>query len=253
MSGSVRVLGLGPGPERWLTPEARAALENAQHVIGYHTYIARLPALEGKTIHGSDNGDELARARLALELAEQGAHVAVVSGDDPGVFGLAAALFEAIEQGAPSLRTLDVAVLPAVTAMLAAAARLGAPLGHDFCAISLSDNLKPWPVIARRLTAAAEGDFVIALYNPASRARPEQVHRAFSILRAHRPEQCLVVFAKAIGRPDEEVHVSTLGAADPALADMRTLLLIGAESTRALERPDGSSWVYTPRSVARRA
>jgi precorrin-3B C17-methyltransferase len=247
----VRVLGIGPGPLRWLTEEVRDALARAEHVVGYHTYLARLPQLEGKVVHGSDNGDELARARVALELAAKGAHVAVVSGGDAGVFGMASALFEAIEHGEPRFRALDIAVFPAVTAMLAAAARLGAPLGNDFCAINLSDNLKPWAVIEKRLALAAEAGFVIALYNPASRARPEQVHRAFGILREHRANESVVVFAKAIGRADEEVAVTTLGAADPGMADMRTLLLIGAPNTRALERPDGSAWVYTPRSIGR--
>jgi precorrin-3B C17-methyltransferase len=249
VSGWVRVVGIGPGPERWVTPEVHSALAEATHVVGYQTYLARLPGLEGKVVHGSDNGDELARARLALELAGTGARVAVVSGGDAGVFGMAAALFEAIDHGHPSLRALDISVLPGVTAMLAAAARLGAPLGNDFCTLNLSDNLKPWSVIEKRLALAAQADFVIALYNPASRARPEQVHRAFAVLRQHRHEACVVVFAKAIGRRDEEVIVSTLGQADPGVADMRTLVLVCATSTRTLERPDGSQWVYTPRSI----
>jgi precorrin-3B C17-methyltransferase len=251
VTGSIRVVGIGPGPQRWLTEEVRDALAQAEHVVGYHTYLARLPHLQGKVVHGSDNGDELARAKLALELAGKGAHVAVVSGGDAGVFGMAAALFEAIELGEARFRSLDIAVFPAVTAMLAAAARLGAPLGNDFCAINLSDNLKPWTVLEKRLALAAEADFVMALYNPASRKRPEQVHKAFAILREHRAKESVVVFAKAIGRDDEEVIVTTLGAADPSMADMRTLLLIGAPSTRALEKPDGSAWVYTPRSIGR--
>ncbi|HEX5659762.1 MAG TPA: precorrin-3B C(17)-methyltransferase [Polyangiales bacterium] len=249
MSGFVRVVGLGPGPSHWITPETRNALDEADTIVGYRTYVARLALREGQTVHGSDNGDELSRARLALELAEGGARVAVISGGDPGVFAMAAAVFEAIEKGPPAWRALDVTVLPGVTAMLAASARLGAVLGNDFCAINLSDNLKPWAVIEKRLGAAAGADFVIALYNPASNARPEQIQRAFAVLRAQRPAQTVVVFAKAIGRPDEEVTVTTLGAADPALADMRTLLLIGASTTRSIERANGGAWLYSPRSL----
>jgi len=252
--GSVRVLGLGPGRAEQLTDEARAALERADHVLGYHTYLARLPALqgkllEGKTLHGSDNGDELVRARHALELAAEGAHVALVSGGDPGVFGMAAAVFEALDGAPDAQRALDVAVLPGVTAMLAAAARLGAPLGNDFCAINLSDNLKPWALIERRLELAAQAGFVIALYNPASRARPAQIHSAFERLRAHRAASAPVAFAKAVGRPDEELVVTTLGEADPSHADMRTLVVVGSEATRRIERPSGPAWLYTPRSI----
>ena len=247
MTGSLRVVGIGPGPAEQITPEVSAALAAASDVVGYRTYVARAALRADQRVHGSDNGDELARSRHALELAAGGARVVVVSGGDPGVFAMASAVFEAIEQGPPAWRALDVAVLPGVTAMLAAAARLGAPLGHDFCAINLSDNLKPWPVIEKRLRLAAEADFVIALYNPASKARPKQVHEAFAALREVHAPGTLVVFAAAIGRPDERVHVCTLAEADPALADMRTLLLIGSSSMRRIERPNGSCFVYTPR------
>ncbi len=248
--GSLRVLGLGPGHDGWLTEEARAALGRAEHVVGYHTYLSRLPRLEGTVVlHGSDNGDELSRARHALELAARGSHVVVVSGGDPGVFGMAAAVFEAIECGPPRYRELDVAVLPGVTAMLAAAARLGAPLGNDFCAINLSNNLKPWSVIEKRLVLAAQADFVIALYNPASRARPSQVFDAFALLRLHRHENTPVALARAVGRADEELLVTTLARVDPAQADMRTLIVVGAEATRVIARPNGRPWLYTPRFV----
>lgn len=245
--GSLRVVGIGPGPREWMTEEAASALHGAEHVLGYHTYLARLPQREGSTRHGSDNGDELSRARHALALAEGGAQVVIVSGGDAGVFGMAAAVFEAIEQGPATWRSLDVSVLPAVTAMLAAAARLGAPLGNDFCALNLSDNLKPWHVIEKRLSLAAQAGFVIALYNPASRARSEQVHEAFAILRRHRAPSAIVAFAQAVGRANEELSVTTLGEADPTRADMQTLILIGNTSTRCLERPAQHPWVYTPR------
>jgi precorrin-3B C17-methyltransferase len=247
--GWLRVLGLGPGAKEQLTPEARHALEAAEHVLGYHSYLARLPELAGKTLHGSDNGDEIARARQGLELAARGCRVALVSGGDPGVFGMAAAVFEALERGPSEYRALDIAVLPGVTAMLAAAARLGAPLGNDFCAINLSDNLKPWSLIERRLVAAAQADFVIALYNPASRARPRQVHAAFELLRRHRASGSWVALAHAVGTPDERLAVCSLAEVDPAAADMRTLIIVGAESTRLVPREGGAPWLYTPRSI----
>lgn len=246
--GTLYVVGLGPGPERWITPEAADVLARATDVVGYRAYVARLTAALHQTVHASDNGDELHRARHALELAAGGAQVAVVSGGDPGVFAMAAAVFEAVESGPPAWRALRIEVLPGVTAMLAAAARLGAPLGADFCALNLSDNLKPWSLIEKRLRLAAEGDFVIAIYNPASRARPDSIHRAFAVLRAHQRESAVVVFAKAIGRPDEEVVVATLKDADPAVADMRTLVIVGSSRTRRIERPSGGAFIYSPRS-----
>jgi precorrin-3B C17-methyltransferase len=249
VSGWLRVVGIGPGPERWITPEVAEVLRDASDLVGYRTYLARVTPHAAQRVHDSDNGDELARAQHALTLAAAGKQVAVVSGGDPGVFAMASAVFEAIEAGPPAQRALDVAVLPGVTAMLAAAARLGAPLGNDFCTLNLSDNLKPWHIIETRLRLAARADFVMALYNPASRARPTQVHEAFAILRVELPPETVVVFAKAIGRPDEEVTVSTLGQADPALADMRTLLIVGARGTRCLARPHGTPWVYSRRRL----
>jgi precorrin-3B C17-methyltransferase len=249
VSGSLRVVGIGPAGEEWRTPEAAEALAQAEHVLGYQTYLARLGEATHATLHPSDNGDELTRARRALELTEQGARVALISGGDAGVFGMAAAVFEAIDLGPPGWRSLDVRVLPGVTAMLAAAARLGAPLGNDFCAINLSDNLKPWSTIERRLMLAAQAGFVIALYNPASRTRSEQVQQAFTLLRQHRVPTAVVVFARAIGRPSEQLLVTTLEMADPSLADMQTLLLIGNATTRCIVRPNATPWVYTPRRL----
>ena len=251
MSGWLRVIGLGPGPSRQITPEASAAIAAASDIVGYRAYVARITASAEQDVWSSDNGDELARARHALELAQQGRRVVVVSGGDPGVFAMASATFEAIEHGPAAWRALDVAVLPGVTAMLAASARLGAPLGSDFCAINLSDNLKPWSLIEARLRLACEADFVIALYNPASRARPRQIHDAFALLRERRAPDTTVVFAMAIGRDDERVVVQRLGDADPALADMRTLVMIGSSALRVIERPDGSCFVYAPRGAKR--
>ena len=248
-AGRLRVVGLGPGTVDWITPEATVMLAEATDLVGYAPYLARLATLPHQTVHASDNRVEVERARDALSLAAAGGDVAVVSGGDPGIFAMAAAIFEAMENGDPAWRTLDVAVSPGITAMQAAAARLGAPLGHDFCAISLSDNLKPWPLVARRLRAAAEGDFVIALYNPASRARPRQIFEAFASLREMKAYATPVIFARAVGRPDERIVVTTLGEADPGLADMATLVLIGSSETRCIMREGGAPWVYTPRKT----
>ncbi len=248
MTGSLSVIGLGPGPACWITPEASAALEAASDIVGYQPYIDRIPTRAGQHRHGSDNRVELDRARHALAMAAEGRRVAVVSGGDPGVFAMAAAVFEAIEAGEPEWRALDVIVVPGISAMQAAAARLGAPLGHDFCAISLSDNLKPWDIVERRLRAAAEGDFVIALYNPASKARPDRIHQAFGLLRSLKSAATPVAFARAVGRGDERIVLTDLGEADPGVADMSTLVMIGSSETRFIERPGKSPWLLTPRT-----
>lgn len=249
-AGALLIVGLGPGPDRWRTPEAEEALSRADDLVGYQPYLDRCPVREGQLRHGSDNRVELDRARLAIDLCRRGRTVAVVSGGDPGVFAMAAAVFEAIEAD-PAARDLDVAVLPGITAMQAAAARLGAPLGHDFCAISLSDNLKPWSLVERRLRAAVAGDFVIALYNPASKARPEAIFTAFALFRQLMDGATPVAFARAVGRPDERIVSTTLADADPGLADMATLVLIGSSESRVVERSGGRSWLYTPRSARR--
>jgi precorrin-3B C17-methyltransferase len=245
---SLRIVGLGPGPARWLTPEADAALAAATDLIGYAPYLERLSLRPSQRAHATDNREEIARARHALTLAASGAEVAVVSGGDPGVFAMAAAVLEAIEAGEPAWRGLDIEVLPGVSAMQAAAARLGAPLGHDFCAISLSDNLKPWDVVVRRLKAAAGGDFVIALYNPASRARPQRIHDAFALLRSLKARATPVAFARAVGRADEKLTLTNLGDADPGLADMATLVMIGSSETRYVARENDRPWMLTPRA-----
>ncbi len=248
MTAKLYVIGLGPGPECWLTREASDALAQISDVYGYGPYVARLAARAGLCVHASDNRVELDRAAAALERAASGRIVGVVSGGDPGVFAMAAAVMEAVEQGPPSWRALDIEVLPGVSAMQAAAARLGAPLGGDFCALSLSDNLKPWALIERRLIAASAGDFVLAIYNPASRARPRQIYDAFAVLRTHRAGSTPVAFARAIGRADERVTLTTLAEADPALADMSTLLIVGASTTRWIAREGRAPFLLTPRS-----
>jgi precorrin-3B C17-methyltransferase len=250
VSGQLFVVGLGPGNPDWLTPEAAHALAQATDLVGYAPYLDRVPPRAGQTHHSSDNRVEIERAENGLRLAASGRTVAIVSGGDPGIFAMAAAVFEAVEKGESAWRDLAIEVMPGITAMQAAAARLGAPLGHDFCAISLSDNLKPWGLIEKRLRAAADGDFVIALYNPASKARPDSIRDAFALLMMHKSRSTPVVFARAVGRSDERIEITTLAEADPSRVDMATLVLVGSSATRLIPRPSGRPWVYTPRGVA---
>ncbi len=249
MSGHLAVIGLGPGDARYLTPEADAALNGAQVLYGYARYLERIPQRVDQTRHASDNREERARAAAALHDAAHGARVAIVSGGDPGVFAMAAAVCEEIEHGSENFRTLDVTIVPGITAMLAVAARIGAPLGHDFCALSLSDNLKPWKVIERRLDAAAGAGFVIALYNPMSQSRPWQFARAMERLAGLLPSAAPVVIGRAVGRATETVTVTTLDRAGSAQADMATLVIVGSRETRVVERPGRAPLVYTPRAA----
>lgn len=248
MSGHLAVVGIGPGDARWMTPEAQAALEAADALYGYGPYLDRVPARPEQSRHVSDNREEMRRAEAALTHAAQGARVAVVSGGDPGVFAMAAAICEAIERGPSSWRSLEVTIVPGISAMLAVAARAGAPLGHDFCALSLSDNLKPWTVIEQRLDAAANAGFVLAFYNPVSRARPWQLASAFDRLRRHLPGTTPVIFGRAVGRAEEAVTVTSLDLADASAADMATLVIVGSRATRVIARP-GQPLVYTPRAA----
>jgi precorrin-3B C17-methyltransferase len=249
MSGWLAIAGLGPGAAQLITPEVTEALAEATDLVGYAPYVARVPVREGLTRHGSDNREELDRASLALRLAAEDKRVVVVSSGDPGVFAMAAAVFEAVDAGDPSWRDLDIRVLPGISAMFAAAARIGAPLGHDFCAINLSDNLKPWDLIERRLRLAAQADFVIALYNPLSSARPWQLGRALELLREDLPGTVPVAFASAISDAKEAIEIVTLRDAVAGRADMRTIVLIGSSRTRLIPRAVGKPFVYTPRSA----
>jgi precorrin-3B C17-methyltransferase len=248
MSGKLTVIGLGPGNINQLTPEASDALDAADVLFGYGPYLDRVAERTGQRRQASDNRQELDRAVQALTDAAQGASVAVVSGGDPGVFAMAAAVCEAMEQGPIHWRDIDLAVVPGVTSMLAVAARVGAPLGHDFCALSLSDNLKPWPLVEQRLRAAAGAGFVIALYNPISRSRPWQLDQALEILRSQLPAETPVIFGRAISRPDESIRVTHLSAAKGTQADMATCIIVGSAQTRVLKRPHRASLIYTPRS-----
>jgi precorrin-2 C20-methyltransferase/precorrin-3B C17-methyltransferase len=244
--GEVVVVGLGPGDPRWLTPEARDALLAADDLIGYGPYLERVPGRPGQRRHPSDNRVEAERAAFALDLARRGRRVAVVSSGDPGVFAMATAVLEVAED--PQWKDVDVRVLPGLTAAQAVASRAGAPLGHDFCVMSLSDRLKPWSVIERRLAAAAAADLVIAIYNPASRSRTEQLVRARAVLLEHRGPDGPVIVGRDVGGPAESVRVTTLADLDPASVDMRCLLIVGSSQTRVSTRIDGSIRVYTPRT-----
>jgi cobalt-precorrin 5A hydrolase / precorrin-3B C17-methyltransferase len=248
--GRLAVIGIGPGDPAWRTAEADAALAASQDIVGYGLYLDLLgAAIAGKERHESGLGAEEERARRALDLAASGRSVALVSSGDAGIYGLAALVLELIDREArPEWRRVALVIVPGVSALQAAAARLGAPLGHDFCAISLSDLLTPWPVIERRLAAAAAGDFIVALYNPRSEKRQTQLPAACAILRAARAPETPVALARNLGRHGERVSVTTLGALDPDDVDMLTLVLIGSSTTRLV--PGDPLRLYTPRGYA---
>lgn len=248
MTGWLVIAGLGPGADTLVTPEVTAALAGATDVVGYIPYVARVADRPGLTKHASDNRVEIDRSRHALEMAAEGRKVVVVSSGDPGVFAMAAAVFEALEAGPEAWRDIDIRVLPGITAMLAAAAKAGAPLGHDFCAINLSDNLKPWDLIERRLRLAVEADFAMAFYNPRSKSRPEGFARALAVLQEACGDARPVIFARSVSTPQEDIRTVPLPEATPEMADMRTMVIVGSSQTRVIDRPLGPI-VYTPRSV----
>jgi cobalt-precorrin 5A hydrolase/precorrin-3B C17-methyltransferase len=250
--GRLAILGLGPGVAESRTPEVDAALRQASDWVGYKLYLDLLePLAAGKTRHAFALGAEEERVIHALNLAAAGRDVALISSGDAGIYAMATLVFELIDRGdRADWARLEIAGLPGISAMQVAASRVGAPLGHDFCAISLSDLLTPWPAIERRLRAAAEGDFVVALYNPVSQRRRHQLAAARDILLKHRPAETPVVLGRNLGRPGESLRIIALGELDPDQVDMLTVVLIGASTTRALARPDGGQWVYTPRGYA---
>jgi precorrin-3B C17-methyltransferase len=250
LRGQLVIIGVGPGSADQITLQAKVALEAADVLYGYGLYLDRVPERAGQARIVSDNKQELMRAEQALAAAAGGANVAVISSGDPGVFAMAAVVCEAIERGPAAWRELELTIVPGITAMLAVAARLGAPLGHDFCAISLSDNLKPWSTIESRLRAAASAGFAMALYSPTSRARPWQLEAAFAALRGCLDGNIPVVFARGVSRSDERIVVSTLATADPSAADMATCIIIGTAETRVIGRPDAIPIVYTSRAMS---
>ena len=248
--GWIAVVGLGPGAQHWITPEAQQALADASDLIGYHTYLNRVPVRSGQRRYGSDNKVEADRARHALSLADTGRRVCVVSSGDPGIFAMASAVLECVEQGPESWRSLDIRIIPGLSAMQAAASRAGAPLGHDFCVLSLSDRLKPWDVIVRRLEAVASADFALAIYNPISSERLWQLAEAKNIIAAHRAPSTPVVVARSVGRSDEKIVLTDLEHFDPSTADMQTIVLIGSSTTRTLSLANTRQLIYTPRSYS---
>jgi precorrin-2 C20-methyltransferase/precorrin-3B C17-methyltransferase len=249
-AGEVVVVGLGPAGPQWLTPEAAEELAGVEHLVGYGPYLAKVPQRAGQSRHASGNTVEAERAVEALELAAGGARVAVVSSGDPGVFAMASAVLEQVDPETDiggRWASVAVRVVPGVTAAQAAASKVGAPLGHDYCVLSLSDRLKPWDVIERRLDAAGAADLVLALYNPASRTRTTQLELVRKVLLRHRSPETPVVVARDVGGPEEAVRVVTLGTLDPSTVDMRCLLIVGSSRTRVAMRPGGSPIVWTPR------
>ncbi|MBP2477514.1 precorrin-2 C20-methyltransferase/precorrin-3B C17-methyltransferase [Crossiella equi] len=244
-TGEVVVVGLGPAGREWLTPEAQDALATADELVGYGPYLDRVAPNPRQRRHASDNRVEAERAAFALDLAKRGSRVAVISSGDPGVFAMASAVLEVA--GEEQFRGVPVRVLPGLTAAHAVASRVGAPLGHDYCVVSLSDRLKSWEIIESRLAAAAAGDFVLAVYNPASKTRTWQVESAKKTLLAHRAPETPVVVGRDVGGPAEEIRVGTLADLDPATIDMRCLLLVGSSTTQLRTGPDGRPVVFTPR------
>lgn len=247
MSGRLSVIGCGPADARWLSPETAAILERATDAVGYEPYVRRV-ARPGLRCHVSDNREELARAAQALDLAAQGRDVVVVSGGDPGIFAMAAAVCECLaEQPKAYWADVELGVYPGISALQAAAARIGAPLGHDFCAISLSDVLKPWSLVCKRVRCAAQGDFAMAFYNPRSRHRPWQLGEVLDILREEQAPDTPLVFARAIGRADESLHYTTVARAEAERVDMQTLVVVGNSQARYFHH-GGRQWMYSPRS-----
>jgi cobalt-precorrin 5A hydrolase/precorrin-3B C17-methyltransferase len=247
--GTLAVVGLGPGAAGWLAPDVRKALDAAQDIVGYETYVRMAgPFTAAQVIHASDNREELDRARHALALAANGRSVVVVSSGDPGIFAMAAAVMEALHgTDDPAWHGVELTVMPGISAAQGAAARAGAPLGHDFCILSLSDNLKPWEVIERRLDHAVAADLVMAFYNPISKARPWQLGRALEIIRGHRTPATPVVLGRDVGRAGETLRMVSLGELSAGDVDMRTVVIIGSSTTTIFPKADGTSWVYTPR------
>ncbi|MEJ8797490.1 precorrin-3B C(17)-methyltransferase [Trinickia caryophylli] len=252
--GRLYVVGLGPGSTELMAPAARAALTEANDVLGYETYVRMAgPFRDDQRVHASDNREELQRARHAFALASEGRTVAVVSSGDPGIFAMAAAVLEALDASDnPHWHAVELRILPGISAAMATAAEAGAPLGHDFCVLSLSDNLKPWAVIEDRLRHAAQADLVMAFYNPISRARPWQLDRALAIVRAHREPHTRVVLGRDVGRPGAAITTTTLGELRSDQVDMRTTVIVGSSTTRGVPGGPHGEWIYTPRSYGDR-
>ena len=248
--GRLTVLGLGPGKSEWQTIEVQNALSNADALFGYKTYLDFVPIKLGQQRFPSDNRAELERARAALDFAAKGNHVAIVSSGDPGIFAMASAVMEAIDHEPTRWSNIDLEILPGLSAMQGAASLIGAPLGHDFCVISLSDIRKPMDIIKQRIRSAIKADFVIAIYNPASKTRRSQIEEVLELLQSEKPGLTPALIAKNVGRDGETLKVINLKEIDPGEIDMRTLLIIGSSKTRRINRPGGLQYMYTPRSYS---
>ena len=244
MKGTLTIVGLGPGAAELVTPAVTEALNDATDIVGYSKYIDRIKHAIGKSFHRSDNREEIDRAELSINLALGGKKVVVVSSGDPGVFAMASAIFEVVDKKSLSRDDLPILVLPGITALLAASARLGAPIGHDFCVINLSDNLKSWDVLESRVIAAAKADFVIAFYNPRSKSRENQLSEIYDILRKNCESDRLVIYANSVSTEAESIFETTLSEADASLVSMKTLVIIGSSSTKKIRN---TGYIYTPR------
>jgi len=247
VTGRLTVAGLGPGRGDWCIPQVLDRLTEATDVVGYRPYLDQIPVPITARRYGSGNRVETDRAALALDLAEAGGAVVVVSSGDPGVFAMATAIVECLDAAPDRWTGVAVEVLPGISAAHALASRVGAPLGHDFCVVSLSDVLKPWELIERRIDAAAGADFVLAFYNPTSRHRPWQLGRALEIVATHRAPTTSVVIGRNVARDSETVRVVDLAAVDPQEIDMSTILIVGSSMTRVVRGRGLATSVYTPR------
>ena len=244
MKGSLTIVGLGPGAPELVTPAVTDALKDSTDIVGYSKYIDRVKDASGKSFHPSDNREEIDRAELSINLALQGKKVVVVSSGDPGVFAMGSAIFEVVDKKNISRDDLPIVVLPGITALLAASARLGAPIGHDFCVINLSDNLKSWDILKSRVIAAAKADFVIAFYNPRSKSRKNQLSEIYDVLRKNCKSDRIVIYANSISTESEAVFETTLSEADASSVSMKTLVIIGSSRTKKIRN---TGYIYTPR------
>ncbi len=244
MKGSLTIVGLGPGAPELVTPAVTDVLKDSTDIVGYSKYIDRVKDASGKSFHPSDNREEIDRAELSINLALKGKKVVVVSSGDPGVFAMASAVFEVVDKKKISRDDLPIVVLPGITALLAASARLGAPIGHDFCVINLSDNLKSWDILKSRVIAAAKADFVIAFYNPRSKSRKNQLSEIYDVLRKNCKSDRIVIYANSVSTESEAIFETTLSEADASSVSMNTLVIIGSSSTKKIRN---TGYIYTPR------
>jgi len=246
MIGSVTIVGLGPGPRDLISPEVTKAIEKATDIVGYYKYTNTINERKNLKIHSSDNKYEISRAELAIDLALEGKSVVIVSSGDPGIFAMSSAFFEFIEKTDKNIEGIEINVLPGISSLLAASSKVGAPLGHDFCVINLSDNLKPWKILKERIILAIKADFVVVFFNPRSKARPKTLKKAFNIFKKHSAVDKFVLFAKSVYKKNEDLKVVKLSSACHTMADMKTLVVVGSNLSRVINK--NKTFFYTPRS-----